>query len=261
MARAFLYLLLAMVSAVVAVPLEAPQAADRALPSGFVYLADVAPEIQQSLRYATPENFTGKPVPGYATGECVLTRQTAQALARVQKSLAGKGYGLRVYDCYRPTRATAAFMAWAKGGRPGAGGSRYHPKVARSALVGAGYISTTSAHSTGTAVDLTLVTVGGGAGAGTATDKGAEPRCGLPPDGSVDMGTGFDCFDPLSHAAARGLSGQHRASRQTLTDAMQAHGFRGYAREWWHFSFAGEKRGPLRDFVVPPRGQPMQPKD
>ena len=72
------------------------------------------PTIQQDMRYAGANNFTGGPVPGYDAAECVLVRQVAEALKAVQADLKAKGFGLLVYDCYRPTTAVAAFVDWAK---------------------------------------------------------------------------------------------------------------------------------------------------
>jgi len=240
-------LLAAALVASIAAP-HARAADPTALPDGFVFLRDAAPTIEQDLRYASSRNFTGKPVPGYTASECVLTRPAAKALADVQKALIRSGFGLRVYDCYRPTRATAAFMDWI--GTPArASTARYHPNVDKSKLVASGYISRTSSHSAGDTVDLTLVR----RTAGSDDRPGPQNQCGSEPDGSVDMGTGFDCFDVRSHVSAKGLSPSHREARHILADTMRAHGFRGYAKEWWHFSYERAPRGPLRNFPVPKR--------
>jgi D-alanyl-D-alanine dipeptidase len=219
------------------------------LPEGFVFLADVAPGIVQDLRYAGTQNFTGTKVDGYQSGECVLTTGAASALARVQEDLRQRGFSLKVYDCYRPARATAAFMAWARSPSDSAARtSRYHPTVPRQRLVSAGYIASASSHSTGMAVDLTLIATPANPAA-VAVDS----RCGAPPDGTVDMGTGFDCFDLSSHVEAGGTTSLQRDARRMLADAMRRRGFRSYAREWWHFTFAAAAGGPIRDFVVPTR--------
>src|SRR5208282_2498122 len=84
-------------------------AAAASLPAGLVYLRDVDPSIVQDMRYAGLDNFTGRALPGYDAAECVLRREAAEALARVQRDLAAQNLGLKVYDCYRPTRAVAAF--------------------------------------------------------------------------------------------------------------------------------------------------------
>ena len=84
------------------------------MPKDFVYLRDIDPTILQDMRYAGSNNFTRKHVPGYDAAECVLVRQTAEALKAVQADLRAKGLALKVYDCYRPARAVAAFVEWAK---------------------------------------------------------------------------------------------------------------------------------------------------
>ena len=83
-------------------------AAQRASPSGFVYLRDVEPSIAQDIRYAGSDNFVGRPLPGYDAAECILRQEVAAALKRVQAALRAGGLSLKVYDCYRPTRAVRA---------------------------------------------------------------------------------------------------------------------------------------------------------
>ena len=105
-----------------------------------------------------PDNFTGRPLPGYQAAECVLRREAAQALARVQADLAEQNLGLKVYDCYRPTRAVAGMARWARQAEsPDAPTKRFYPALDRRALFALGYIAAHSAHSTGVAVDLTLI--------------------------------------------------------------------------------------------------------
>src|ERR1043166_4408597 len=134
-------------------------ASARELPGGFVYLREVAPTIAQDIRYATANNFTAAPLPGYGAAECVLRRETAAALARVTADLAKQNLGLKVYDCYRPERAVAAMYRWAHDGKRD-GDKRFYPHHDKSALFALGYIAARSKHSTGTAVDLTLVRLG-----------------------------------------------------------------------------------------------------
>ena len=73
-------------------------------PEDMVYLRSIDPSIEQDIRYASAHNFTGHPLDGYAAAQCLLTQEAAQALARVQKALRAQGYGLKVFDCYRPSR-------------------------------------------------------------------------------------------------------------------------------------------------------------
>ena len=68
------------------------------LPPGLVYLRDIDASIAQDMRYAGSNNFTGRPLPGYDAAECVLRREAAEALARVQADLAAQNLGLKIYD-------------------------------------------------------------------------------------------------------------------------------------------------------------------
>jgi D-alanyl-D-alanine dipeptidase len=216
------------------------------LPPGFVYLRDVAPGIAQDMRYAGPNNFTGHPLPGYDAAECVLRRAVAEALAKVQADLAAQHLGLKVYDCYRPTRAVAAFARWAKSADDGAT-RRFYPKLDKRVLF-AGYIAAHSAHSEGIAVDLTLVPRGAKESTKPAPfDATARygpctaPAAQRAPDNSLDMGTGFDCFDEAAHTASTAITPEQTRYRALLVAAMRKRGFRNYFREWWHFSYGARR--------------------
>lgn len=234
-----------------------PAAAQDGLPEGLVYLRTVDPSIAQDIRYATAGNFTGAVVPGYRAAECILTAAAANALKRVQQSLEAEKLGLRVFDCYRPKTAVAAFMRWVEA--PG-GGERApaHPRVARRDLVRFGYIAAQSGHSRGDTVDLTLMHLDGGEVADASRRPGrdcTEPPARADRDRQVDMGTAFDCFDVRSHTASKAISAEAQRARQKLVDAMRAGGFRNYAREWWHFTF-GAGKGPSYDVPIErPPGQ------
>jgi len=218
-------------------PHQAP--AQGVLPAGFVYLRDIDASIAQDMRYAGADNFVGRPLPGYEAAECILRREVATALKRVQASLAPSGLSLKVYDCYRPTRTVAAMASWAHDGRSGAATKRFFPKLQKGSLF-AGYISSRSQHSTGVAVDLTLVAAGGAPAAAFDPKATYGPCTAAPPerspDNSIDMGTGYDCFDVKSHTRSA-VSPEQRRSRNMLLAAMAAQGFHNYFREWWHFSY------------------------
>jgi zinc D-Ala-D-Ala dipeptidase len=222
------------------------------LPPGFVYLRDVAPSIIQDMRYATPNNFTGKPVPGYEAGECVLQRTTAEALNRVQEKAQRLGYSLMVYDCYRPKRAVQAFLSWAA--KPGIGESKYYlPHLRKSQLV-PGYIAPQSSHSTGASVDVTLMP------SGPTPAEGSPPKgdCTSPApdrgqDRSIDMGTSFDCFDPKAKTESQLASPEQRKARMLLRTILEPEGFVNYPAEWWHFTYTRAKDNRRYDFPVTPR--------
>jgi len=223
-----------------------------------VYLRDIDPSIAQDMRYAGSDNFTGRPLPGYGAPECVLRRAVAQALAQVQAVLARENLSLKVYDCYRPTRAVRAFMRWANDGAREAPTKRFFPTLEKGMLFALGYIAAYSAHSTGSAVDLTLVKLptvpapsyDPAARYGPCTGPEAERA----PDNSLDMGTGFDCFDERSHTASRAITPAQQRRRALLVAAMRARGFHNYFREWWHFSF-GPRGGQAYDFPIAPRAR------
>src|SRR5262245_28605217 len=129
------------------------------MPKDFVYLRDIDPTILQDMRYAGRDNFTGEPVPGYDAPECVLLRPAAEALAAVQADLRAKGLTLKVYDCYRPARAVASFVEWAKKPDDPAEKAIHYPNLPNSALFPI-YIATRSGHSRGATLDLTVVKLG-----------------------------------------------------------------------------------------------------
>ena len=192
----------------------APVASDRVAESLLVDVRALDSTISVEARYATPGNFTGTVLPGYEANRALLRREAAAALARVQARLRRDGLGLRIYDGYRPVRATLAMVAWAE--RTGQGW-----------VLEQGYVARRSRHNQGVAVDLTLV----------------DLATGRP----LEMGTPFDTFAPAAHTA--NASGEARENRQRLKRAMEAEGFSNYDQEWWHYIFAVEGAVPF-DLVI-----------
>lgn len=182
------------------------------LPPGFVRLADIAPGVEQDMRYAGPNNFTGKPVPGYGAAQCWLRAEAAAALAEAQADAHARGFDLVVYDCYRPRRAVAAFLAWSKNADRSTK-ARHYPHVPKAELFARGYIAEKSTHSTGLAVDIAIA--------------------------ERDFGAPFDFFDERSWTKSARVSSQARENRETLEALMRRHGFENYPREWWHFALPG----------------------
>jgi D-alanyl-D-alanine dipeptidase len=228
-----------------------------AMPQDFVYLRDVGPSIRQDMRYAGKDNFTGAKVPGYDAAECVLLRQAAEALKAVQADVKSKGFGLRVYDCYRPARAVAAFVDWAKLPDDPAAKAAWYPNLRKGDLF-PDYIATRSGHSRGATLDLTLVPSAESESLPPASDTKPQactaPQQDRAPDGSVAMGTSFDCFDVKANTAAPDLSAAERNNRELLVAAMQKHGFANYKKEWWHFTLSPEPYPDTYfDFPIEPR--------
>jgi D-alanyl-D-alanine dipeptidase len=227
-------------------------------PEHMVYLRTIDPTIEHDIRYASAHNFTGHPLDGYAAAECLLTLDAAQALARVQASLRAQGYGLKVFDCYRPTRAVADMGRFAtEPGDPRK--AEFYPRVDKQDFWRLGYVARVSNHSRGSTVDLTLT----GPKALPAehwTPSAAPVDCTAPyaqrwHDGALDMGTGFDCFDERAHTASPAIDATAKDHRQRLGNAMAKEGFAGYSKEWWHFTYtaAGEPND-VMDFPITPPG-------
>jgi D-alanyl-D-alanine dipeptidase len=116
--------------------------------------------------------------------------------------------------------------------------------VRKQVLFKEGYIASQSGHSRGSTVDLTLVKLP--ARRQERYRRGDRLRdCANPArkrfrDNSIDMGTGYDCFDPLSHPFNGRIRGKVRANRLKLRKPMIAAGFKGLATEWWHFTLRNE---------------------
>jgi zinc D-Ala-D-Ala dipeptidase len=226
------------------------------MPSEFVYLREMAPGIRQDIRYAGADNFTGRPVHGYFAPECILTRNAATALARVQADLEKDGLGLKVYDCYRPQRSVSAFVTWAKNLTDEVMKHWLYPNVPKDKLFAWGYIAEKSGHSRGSTVDLTLIPLDSqqvlhfplpAYRTGDCTQENFHIR-----DESLPMGTAFDCFDELSHTDNPEISEKHAQNRQWLKSVMERHGFKNLPEEWWHYTLK-EEPFPNRYFDFPIR--------
>ncbi|WKX73705.1 M15 family metallopeptidase [Streptomyces sp. XD-27] len=213
-------------------------------PKEFVALSEVDPTILQEIRYVTPHNFTGHRIDGYRRPMCILTRPAAEALRTAQRELLPLGYSLKAYDCYRPQRAVDDFVAWAEDLDDQAMKEEFYPHVDKSRLFLDGYIAEKSGHSRGSTADLTIVRL---PAVPTRPYVPGEPLvpCYAPqaerfPDNSVDMGTGFDCFDTLSHTLDPRIQGAQRANRLLLKGALERAGFVNLAEEWWHYTYKPE---------------------
>jgi D-alanyl-D-alanine dipeptidase len=190
---------------------SAPREEVSAGSDSLVDLRSVDSTIQVDLRYATANNFTGAPLPGYEAQRALLRREAATALGRVQARVRGKGLGLRIFDAYRPLRASRAMVTWAE-------------STGHRTLLESGYIAERSRHNLGVAVDLTLVDI----------TTGAE----------VPMGTTFDNFTTTTPETTH-VDNRALRNRQILVEAMTAEGFRPYGQAWWHFNYPLEGAVPL----------------
>jgi len=165
----------------------------------LVELTTLDPTIKLDIRYATTRNFLGTPL--YSQARAFLQRPAAEALLRVQKSLAKEGYGLLIHDAYRPWYVTKIFWDATPADK--------HSFVANPA--------TGSRHNRGCAVDLTLYTL----------------RDGKP----AQMPSLYDEMSERAYPNYGGGSDDERRLRDFLRRHMEAEGFTVYEFEWWHFDY------------------------
>ena len=183
-------------------------------PQPLVDVSRAVPDAVIELRYATTANLLGRAVyPPDA--RCLLLAPVAERLARAAARLRPAGLRLRVWDCYRPHRASSGSCG---GASRGAASS---PNPAKG-----------SNHNRAGAVDVGLAAADGG---------------------EVELPTGFDAFEPRARAdATRGVTAAARRNRDRLRAAMEAEGFRVNRMEWWHFDAPEARGAPVRDAPLAP---------
>ncbi|HEU5354721.1 MAG TPA: D-Ala-D-Ala dipeptidase VanX [Actinocrinis sp.] len=186
----------------------------------FVFVDELVPGIRWDAKYATWDNFTGKPVDGYVANRIVGTRALGSALERAQEKAASLGFGLLLWDGYRPQRAVDCFLHWSRQPEDGRTKRRHYPNLDRPEMFEKGYVAAKSGHSRGSTVDLTLYQLASGE---------------LAP-----MGGDHDLMDPISHHGAKGIAHLEASNRQTLRSIMEDCGFTAYDCEWWHYTLKGE---------------------
>jgi D-alanyl-D-alanine dipeptidase len=201
-----LFLLLAVSSACRPAPAPLEDAATR---PELVELKAVIPDVVLDIRYATTDNFTGRAV--YPVARCFLVKEAAEALALVQADLKKLGYGLKVYDGYRPLSVQKVFWDILP-----------DPKFVADPAVG-------SRHNRGYAVDLALVDAAGN---------------------DVLMPTPFDDFTEKAGRLCMDLPREALAHRALLESVMTCRGFIPYESEWWHFDFHGFEDKPNLDIPL-----------
>lgn len=199
------------------------------LPREFCYADTVAPTIQVDLKYTGSDNFVGRPIDGYRGRRAILRRDAAAALRKAAETLRQQGYGLLVWDAYRPMRALRDFRAWART-PDNSTQAEFYPNITKQGIYTGRYIGDQSEHCWGIALDLTLID--------SATGK------------LVDMGGRHDLLDPSSATDSPAVTPTQRANRHRLRRAMQDAGFANYNKEWWHYRLANSEPWTAYDFPV-----------
>lgn len=195
------------------VPAASSDAAARRRPDELVDVSRLDPTLIIEMRYATSDNFAG--VALYPVARCLLRAGVAERLLEVQRKLRARGFGLKLWDCYRPFSVQQALWNIVPD-------SRY---VARP-IERDGAPVQGSRHNRGAAVDLTLV-----------------DRAGR----EVPMPSAYDDFSERAHRSCGQCSAEQRANKNLLEDAMLAAGFHPMRTEWWHFDGPNWARFPLAD--------------
>ncbi|MFC0626246.1 D-Ala-D-Ala dipeptidase VanX [Kribbella deserti] len=188
--------------------------------AGFVYVDELAAGLRWDAKYATWDNFTGKPVDGYFANRIVGTKALGAALERAREKAEPVGFGLLLWDGYRPQRAVDCFLRWSEQPEDGRTKPRHYPNIDKAEMFRRGYVSTKSGHTRGSAVDLTLYHL----------DTGELAA----------MGGDHDLMDSISHHGAAGITPLEARNRRYLCSIMEASGFTRYNSEWWHYSLTEE---------------------
>lgn len=186
----------------------------------LVFVDEWVPGIRWDAKYATWDNFTGKPVDGYLANRTVGTRALCLALERAREKAESLGFGLLLWDGYRPQRAVDRFLRWAAEPEDGRTKLRHYPNIERAEMFERGYVAARSGHSRGSTVDLTLYHL----------DSGELAA----------MGGDHDLMDSISHHGAHGITSVEARNRRCLCSIMEASGFERYDREWWHYTLRDE---------------------
>jgi zinc D-Ala-D-Ala dipeptidase len=177
----------------------------------LVEVTGLDPSIKLDIRYASSNNFLGRPV--YAQARAYLQREAAIALVQAHKALRLHGFGIQIFDAYRPWSVTVEF--W-HGASPQARQAGYVAKPAEG-----------SRHNRGCAVDVTLYELSSGK--------------------AVQMPSEYDEFSERAHPHYSGSNGESQQARERLIQAMKTVGFEVLYNEWWHFDFRGWRDYALMD--------------
>jgi D-alanyl-D-alanine dipeptidase len=199
---------LALLAASCAPALRPPVETGKLAPD-LVEIVTLDPTIHLDVRYATARNFVGRPV--YKEARAFLQRPAAEALVRAHRALAAKGYGVVVFDGYRPWSVTKLFWD-------------VTPEDKKEFVADP---SQGSRHNRGCAVDLSLYDL--------ATGR------------EVEMPSAYDEMTERAYPDYAGGPPEARARRALLRAAMEAEGFTVYSSEWWHYDYKDWARYPILD--------------
>jgi len=174
-------------------------------------------------------------IPGYYGHRCIIEIEMAQALVKIHKELRTKGLALKVYDTYRPQKAVSFFTEWTAWKDTPLAKKYHYPNDMKKDFHALSYLSRTSSHTLGTAIDVTVAPL--------KTEIRARPNnfLGHFDTESLDMGVGYLCFDEKSSRVHDQFTKKQLANRQILFDIMDKHGFEPLAEEFWHYYYKRDR--------------------
>ena len=173
----------------------------------LIDLEKLIPSLVLDIRYATTNNFTGEKI--YSIAKAYARKPVAESLKKIQADLKSQGLGIKIFDAYRPYKATVKF----------------YEVYGDTTYVASPYKG--SRHNRGCALDLTLINL----------KTGKE----------LKMPTGYDSFSKDAWPTTPVKDPEARKNRTLLISAMEKHGFRVNSSEWWHFDFIGWKKFEVLD--------------
>lgn len=220
------------------------------LKEGFVFVDVIDPSIIVQLRYCSKDNFTGhKILKCNKKQKAILTQEAANALSEVQRDLALQGYGLVLYDAYRPKSSYLEMIKWSESKDYEEIGTdavkrkkTFYPHMLKSQILKSGFLREKLEHTRGSTVDVGLV----------ALSKDIKQRVDYKTvtyslleytifdDGTLDMGSHYDLLDAISSFDAVALLQEHKDNRYILRKAMQSQGFIPSNKFWWQYTLARE---------------------
>lgn len=189
-------------------------------PKNFINLSERIGTIETDVKYYSTDNFVGEHIDGYNAPVIYVTEPAAEALDKGQQKLLQQGMGFRIFDGYRPMRASRHFFHWRDQPETNSTKAAFYPHYTKREIFEKGFVALYSDHSKGSTVDLTII----------------DLQRGTP----LDMGSPFDYFGEASRYDCPDLTTRQIQNRMMLKYLMLSIGFLPYATEWWHFTLAGE---------------------
>ena len=173
----------------------------------LVDLEKFIPGMVLDIRYATTNNFTGEQI--YTLAKAYARRPVAESLKKAQAEFNSLGYGIIIFDAYRPYKATVKFYEVYKD----------------TTYVASPYRG--SRHNRGCAIDMSLIDL--------KTKK------------EIKMPTAFDSFQKEAWPTTPVKDPIARKNRKLIISVMEKYGFKVNASEWWHFDFVGYQKYEVLD--------------